>query len=72
MFGCAVSLETSSGLILFSTVKTYNNFRLILQNKKKSKNISNKEVSFFKTFKDKERESGMYLYTKLLLDKTFE
>ena len=70
MFGCAVSLETSSGLILFSTVKTYNNFRLILQNK--SKNISDKEESFFKTFKDKERESGISIRSCWSLDKTFE
>jgi len=70
VFGCAVSLETSSGLILFSTVKTYNNFRLILQNK--SKNVSNEEVSFFKTFKDKERESGISIRSCWSLDKTFE
>ena len=72
MFGCAVSLETSSGLILFSTVKTYNNFRLILQNKTKVKNISDKEVSFFKTFKDKERESGISIRSCWSLDKTLE
>ena len=71
MFGCAVSLETSSGLILFSTVKTYNNFRLILQNKTKVKTLATRKLASLKRSKTR-KEKVVSLYEAASFDKTFE
>ena len=56
MFGCPVSLQTSSGLILFSTVRTYNNFRVILQNKTKVKTFATGKLASLKRSKTRKEK----------------